>query len=504
MKPYKSSSDKENCSPISSNCVIWQGPDISCINLCKGDSVSDIVYKIGQQICDFQNTASLSDLQLNCILDICTSTPKPELTLAAVLQLIIDKICCSFGTLNTAINAITARKGEASGSSYSEPTLDLPPCLQYVDPRTGLTVTSLSLSPYVVNLANQFCILKTTVDLHTTQISNLTERVVALETAPCCYVPPLVTPYCTYGTVTAGIPTSMQLLLSNLDYQYCQLRDVIGSNSALVLAASSQCANLGALTALSQPGTMSSLPGWNNVVNTVAQSMQNLWITVCDMRGVINDLRNCCGESNCSAFFLGYTSALTATNEVTLTFNAFTVIPAGYSNCPTLSTVTITDNDGHTYANTLDLVTASTNPSGVAFNVTTAGLNAALPWTITVTGCIVNDAGTCSKTIVQVLPSAATTTTTTIAPCISYGITVDAGDLADATGNTNPALDGNVVVSYIPCGSSSVVSALFDTAGAAGPICVNSLVVPTIYYYKADLTQLAASTISAGGSCVAS
>ena len=37
--------------PISSNSVIWQGPNISCINLCKGDSVSDIVYKLAVELC---------------------------------------------------------------------------------------------------------------------------------------------------------------------------------------------------------------------------------------------------------------------------------------------------------------------------------------------------------------------------------------------------------------------------------------------------------------------
>jgi hypothetical protein len=499
MKPYKSSSDKENCSPVSSNCVIWQGPDISCINLCKGDSVSDIVYKLGQQICDFQNTASLSDLQLNCILDICTSSPKPELTLAAVLQLIIDKICCSFGALNTAINNINT--GSRTSGSSSQSILNLPPCLQYVDPTTGITVTSLALTPYVINLANQFCALKETVSLHSLQITNLTERVTALETAPCCYTPPTVTPNCTYGTVTEGIPTSIPILLGNLDYQYCQLRDVLGSDNQLVLAASSQCTNLGALTALSQPGTMSSLPGWNNTVSNVSQSMQNLWITVCDIRGVVNDLRDCCGSSNCSAFFLGYTSALTATNQVTLTFNAFTVIPIGYSNCPVLSTVTITDNDGHTYANTLDLVAASTNPSGVVYDVTSAGLNAALPWTITVTGCIVNDAGSCSKIVTQTLTGTTTTTTTTIAPCLSYDILIDAGDLADATGNTNSAQNGKVFVSYIPCSSSLLITAVYDTAGPQTALCINSLIIPTIYYLKVDATQLAASTITPAGAC---
>jgi len=47
MKPLNYSS--ENCDPISSNCVIWQGPDIDCIDLCKGDTVSEVIYKLATE-----------------------------------------------------------------------------------------------------------------------------------------------------------------------------------------------------------------------------------------------------------------------------------------------------------------------------------------------------------------------------------------------------------------------------------------------------------------------
>ena len=116
MKPYQSSSDKENCSPISSNCVIWQGPSISCINLCKGDSVSDIVYKLAVELCDIQGNTDLTDLQLDCLLQLCTNTTAPQLTTAAVLQLIINKICCTYDELNTAINNLVASGGTSSTS----------------------------------------------------------------------------------------------------------------------------------------------------------------------------------------------------------------------------------------------------------------------------------------------------------------------------------------------------------------------------------------------------
>jgi hypothetical protein len=501
MKPYKSSSDKENCSPVSSNCVIWQGPDISCINLCKGDSVSDIVYKLGVQLCDFQNTASLSDLQLDCLLDICTSSAKPELTLAAVLQLIIDKICCSFGTLNAAITNINLT-GKGSGGSYDEPILDLPVCLQYVDPTTGLTVTSLTLSAYVVNIANQFCDLKTTVDLHTTQISNLDIRVTDLEDAPCCYVAPTIIPNCSYGSIIAGVPAEMNVLLDNLDDQYCQLRAILGTNTQLTSATSSQCLNLGGLNALSQPGTMSSISGWNNTVSSFAQSMQNMWLTVCDMRGVINDLKNCCGASNCSSFFLGFTVGTTTETDIFLLFNSLTVIPAGYSNCPTLSSVTINDGNGHLYTSTFDLVAASTNPSGVNFDISASGLDTALPWTIVVTGCIVNSAGTCTKIVTNVIPAPTpTTTTTTVLPCSNYTIYIEASDILAAIDNTNPAQNGKVYMVYVPCGSTSTINTFYSTSGSQGTICVNPIYVPYFYYMAADMLSTAASEATLSGTC---
>ena len=41
MKPLNL--DNKPCNPVSSNCVVWQGPTLECIDLCKGDTVSDVV-----------------------------------------------------------------------------------------------------------------------------------------------------------------------------------------------------------------------------------------------------------------------------------------------------------------------------------------------------------------------------------------------------------------------------------------------------------------------------
>jgi hypothetical protein len=70
MTPIKSNLNKENCSPISSNCVIWQGPDISCINLCNGDSISEVTYKIAEELCAVKESFGFTDVDLTCLLTI--------------------------------------------------------------------------------------------------------------------------------------------------------------------------------------------------------------------------------------------------------------------------------------------------------------------------------------------------------------------------------------------------------------------------------------------------
>ena len=54
MKPLNL--DNSPCSPISSNCVVWQGPDISCLNLCTGDTISDVVAAMATELCTILDT----------------------------------------------------------------------------------------------------------------------------------------------------------------------------------------------------------------------------------------------------------------------------------------------------------------------------------------------------------------------------------------------------------------------------------------------------------------
>lgn len=493
MKPYSSSSEKNNCVPVSSNCVIWQGPDIPCINLCKGDSVSDIVYKLADELCTIKAGTDLSDIDFSCILTLCENTPEPQLTIAAVLQVIIDGICCSV----TGLTSITTELTDKTNDLYTEPTLTLPACLQYVSPETGLPVTTLVLSQYVLNLASAFCSLKGIVDGHTVQISDHEIRIQTLENAPCCYEPPLVTPDCTYGTVTSGVPTDMDEMLSSLDSVYCNLVSTLGTNGELSAAGAQQCEFLGSQNALSQPGTMSGLTNWNTTISNFAQSIQNLWITVCDMRAAMASLKDCCAP-DCSSFLFNYYTTLdTARDVMTFYFDGYgTVVPAGFTNCPTLSTITITDSDGHIYSNTSFDLLDNLGNYVVTDLVGDFNFNPALPYTVTITACVVKDGVVCSKTVTQVLQPSPSTTT---CPCYAWSVNVDNGDLTAATGNTNTSRNGVLFVDWTNCANGLFTSS-YNANGNSYVGC--SCKIPYAYYYAADIKTTAVySTLSFEGVC---
>lgn len=56
-----------NCVPTSSNCIIWQGPNIECIGLCQGDTITDVIYKLATAYCELSNQLQADNFDISCI-----------------------------------------------------------------------------------------------------------------------------------------------------------------------------------------------------------------------------------------------------------------------------------------------------------------------------------------------------------------------------------------------------------------------------------------------------
>lgn len=63
-----SSNSKNGCLTTTSECVVWQGPNIDCIDLCTGDTISTVIATLAQELCDLINSVQVNG-NVACIKD---------------------------------------------------------------------------------------------------------------------------------------------------------------------------------------------------------------------------------------------------------------------------------------------------------------------------------------------------------------------------------------------------------------------------------------------------
>lgn len=267
MKPINL--NKETCNPISSNCVIWQGPDIACIKLCKGDTVSDVVAKLATELCTVLDTLNVENYELNCF-NITACGPNDFQNL---IQFLIDQIC--------ELQNVTPTNPPSGGGSC-------PDCLVTVaDCFTAQLGEVAQLTDYVSAIATRICTLVLQISALQDAVVNLDSRVTTLEgyfplpaPAEAEIVPDCVLP---------SSPTPVSVVLSALELQFCELVGATGSASDIIAAYLSQC------VASSDPrvdggGAMSTIPGWVTTVTKVSQSITNIWLSICDIRDGLSNV----------------------------------------------------------------------------------------------------------------------------------------------------------------------------------------------------------------------
>jgi hypothetical protein len=80
---------KDGCIKTSSNCVTWNGPDIPCLNLCSGDSITDVLYKLATDYCATLVLLDPTEYDISCFN---YQGVYPD-DFAELFQLVINEIC---------------------------------------------------------------------------------------------------------------------------------------------------------------------------------------------------------------------------------------------------------------------------------------------------------------------------------------------------------------------------------------------------------------------------
>lgn len=468
MKPLNA--DSASCTPISSNCVIWQGPDIPCIKLCKGDTVSAVVYKLALELCTIMAQTDITNYDLAC-LNIQGCGPKD---LAGLIQILIDRIC--------------ALEGCCSGTTPTPTTgcqdcvVNIAPCFYYTN-ELGDTITTMQLNDYVLAIGNRVCSILDQITIINAILNNHEIRITALENAPPpTFTLPKVTPVC----VLPSVATDMNLVLSALESQFCTLLTATGTATNIFDAILFQCPGLNSAPRLGGPGTMSSITGWVNTVQNLSDSIKNLWLTICDLRAaVVNIQVNCCPQA-CDGVDITITASLTGS---TLTIFPTGTIPTGFTQCAPsfLTSFTVSDESGNSIVLTGDII-GNLN-SSIVFNLGATPINILDNLTVTAPVCLTKDGNVCSYNFTYYIANSGS------CPTMTYTET-----------DTTIAYNGLVTLS----GTATYVVELWDSTGSTLISSQSTLVtVPPATSISGTFNTLTASTVyklrvrvSSGGSTI--
>lgn len=367
MKPLNI--DKTGCSNMSSNCVVWQGPDIECINLCKGDSITEVVYKLALELCSLMETFDLKNYDLKCF---STGICQPK-DFKDFLNILITKVCalqdCT-GCGDSCNPCPTPAPTSSTNSTDSNPSMRVAPAFYYTN-QYGDQVTTMPMQDYVTAIGNRVSTQVGQIQAIQSTLAQQDARITSLENAP---APTFTMPQ----IVQDGALVNMDVALQTLSSEFSQLQNATGDPNTIYTNMQKVDGNLSNASSLATPGaTMGSLPGWTVNPSNQAESFGNMWKTILDMRNAVQNLINNYVPNICSTISISLVAVYdSATNQVILYFTG--TIPTDFANTVPGGTVfTISDMFGNSTTSLIDIQTVINNVSGYVIPLAGTRLNTA-------------------------------------------------------------------------------------------------------------------------------
>ena len=267
--------DNSPCSPISSNCVIWQGPDIPCIKLCTGDTISDVVFKLATELCTVLDILNVSNYDISCF-NLVACGPND---FQALIQFLIEQIC----SIQNEVAIISDPATSPVGTTRSTPADTL---VTVADCFVVGGVTVMTVAEYAIAIGNKVCSIIDQITIINAQIIDLEIRVTTLENTP---IPTPVTPSFTLGCQIGSLPggstnfinTILQEFINNV---WCSYVAATGSTSDILSAVAAICITDTDLQ-LTNGAAFSTNPFWiqNSSYSTLSDAVNNLWVALCDV-----------------------------------------------------------------------------------------------------------------------------------------------------------------------------------------------------------------------------
>tara|TARA_R100000654_G_scaffold19461_1_gene39790 strand:+ start:2597 stop:3106 length:510 start_codon:yes stop_codon:yes gene_type:complete len=126
----------KGCVTTTSNCVVWQGPDLCCIDLCTGDTVSEVIAALAEKICTLFDLLNVNHYDVSCLVN----EDCPPNNFVELLQKLIEEVC-----------ALKGSNSESGPATSDLPNMTTASCFQ------SQYGTVLSLVDYVTAIGVKLC-----------------------------------------------------------------------------------------------------------------------------------------------------------------------------------------------------------------------------------------------------------------------------------------------------------------------------------------------------------
>ena len=350
----------QGCNPVSSNCVVWQGPDLECIGLCKGDTISDVLAKMATELCTLVDMFDLGEFDFTCL-----SVPvseQPE-DMGGLIQILIDRICALEN-----ITPITPGVSEECPDNCIVPIAD---CFYYVNGQ-GDTVTTMTLVEYVTAIGNKICdildditaLQSSVTTLQNTQTDILAD-VVDLQTTK-QDITGLDYQVNTKTSPSAGVQFITDALRFVENYSL-GIGDGTGSQTQMYQNILKEGA-FGDKEVAFGSGVYNSKTGWAVDPQTLSASLGNAWIAINNIYEQIQYMKENCCSTGCADIFLNFRISI-AGSIITLFTDGSTGFTPDWAECTGTSKITIFDELGNSATITTSLIALIAQPSGYSFDL---------------------------------------------------------------------------------------------------------------------------------------
>lgn len=150
------------CAVTTSNCVVWQGPDLCCIDLCNGDSISEVINELAKKICKIFELLDVQSYDLSELISI----ECPPANFVEVVQLLIDEIAKLKGTPASVT---------PGSSGCPDCDVSVSACFQ------AQYGTVISLTDYVTAIGVKVCDQQVLIQTQNNAIAQLTSQIASIQ-----------------------------------------------------------------------------------------------------------------------------------------------------------------------------------------------------------------------------------------------------------------------------------------------------------------------------------